>query len=103
MSIAAGRAALAPIMPRETGESFLQWLRRHGQTERAIERFWKTVLVSALNEDLDLISIPYAAQVVRESFLKSPGAGRMGVPTVPLTELYSRAGEYIGTRGGEVR
>jgi len=27
----------------------------------------------------------------------------MGVPTVPLTELYSRAGEYIGARGGEVR
>jgi squalene-associated FAD-dependent desaturase len=103
IAIAAGMAALTPIKPRDTGESFLQWLRRHGQTERAIERFWKTVLVSALNEDLDLISIPYAAQVVRESFLKSPAAGRMGVPTVPLTELYSRAGEYIGARGGEVR
>jgi squalene-associated FAD-dependent desaturase len=103
IAIAAGMAALTPIKPRDTGESFLQWLRRHGQTERAIERFWKTVLVSALNEDLDLISIPYAAQVVRESFLKSPAAGRMGVPTVPLTELYGRAGEYIGARGGEVR
>lgn len=103
LSIAAGMAALAPIMPRDTGESFLQWLRRHGQTERAIERFWKTVLVSALNEEIDLISIPYAAQVVRESFLKSPAAGRMGVPTVPLTELYNRAGDYISARGGEVR
>ena len=27
----------------------------------------------------------------------------MGVPTVPLTELYNRAGEYISARGGEVR
>jgi zeta-carotene desaturase len=103
MAIAAGMAALAPIMPRDTGDSFLQWLRRHGQTERAIERFWKTVLVSALNEEIDLISIPYAAQVVRESFLKSRSAGRMGVPTVPLTELYNRAGEYISARGGELR
>jgi squalene-associated FAD-dependent desaturase len=103
IAIAAGMAALTPIKPRDTGESFLQWLRCHGQTERAIERFWKTVLVSALNEDLDLISLPYAAQVVRESFLKSPAAGRMGVPTVPLTELYSRAGEYIEARSGEVR
>src|SRR6266852_7124062 len=34
MAIAAGLAALTPIMPRDTGESFLQWLRRHGQTER---------------------------------------------------------------------
>ena len=103
MAIAAGLAALTPIMPHDTGESFLHWLRRHGQTERAIERFWKTVLVSALNEQMDLISVPCAAQVVRESFLKSRAAGRMGVPTVPLTELYNAAGEYISARGGEVR
>ena len=98
-----GLAALAPIAPRDTGESFLKWLRRHGQTERAIDRFWKTVLVSALNEEIDLISVPYAAQVMRESFLKSRTAGRMGVPTVPLTELYNRAGDYMMARGGEVR
>ncbi len=103
LSIAAGLAALTPITPHDTGESFLQWLRRHGQTERAIDRFWKTVLVSALNEEIDLISVPYAAQVMRESFLKSRAAGRMGVPTVPLTELYNRAGDYITARGGEVR
>ena len=103
LSIAAGLAALTPIAPRDTGESFLQWLRRHGQTERAIDRFWKTVLVSALNEEIDLISVPYAAQVMRESFLKSRAAGRMGVPTVPLTELYNRAGDYMTARGGEVR
>ena len=102
-SIAAGLAALTPIAPHDTGESFLQWLRRHGQTERAIDRFWKTVLVSALNEEIDLISVPYAAQVMRESFLKSRAAGRMGIPTVPLSELYSRAGDYITARGGEVR
>ena len=94
---------MTPIAPRDTGESFLQWLRRHGQTERAIDRFWKTVLVSALNEEIDLISVPYAAQVMRESFLKSRAAGRMGMPTVPLTELYNRAGDYITARGGEVR
>jgi squalene-associated FAD-dependent desaturase len=103
MAIAAGMAALTPIKPRDTGESFLQWLHRHGQTERALERFWKPVLVSALNEEIDFISVPYAAQVLRESFLKSAAAGRMGVPTVPLTELYNRAGEYISARGGEVR
>jgi zeta-carotene desaturase len=103
LSVAAGLAALTPIAPHDTGESFLQWLKRHGQTERAIDRFWKTVLVSALNEEIDRISVPYAAQVVRESFLKSRAAGRMGIPTVPLTELYNRAGDYITARGGEVR
>jgi squalene-associated FAD-dependent desaturase len=103
LSVAAGLAALTPIAPHDTGESFLQWLKRHGQTERAIDRFWKTVLVSALNEEIDRISVPYAAQVMRESFLKSRTAGRMGIPTVPLTELYNRAGDYITARGGDVR
>jgi squalene-associated FAD-dependent desaturase len=103
VAIAAALAALTPIKPRDTGESFLAWLRRHGQTERAIERFWKTVLVSALNEDIEHVSIEYAAQVMRESFLKSASAGRMGVPTVPLTELYDKAGDYVSARTGEVQ
>ena len=102
ITISAAMAALAPATPPDQGESFLTWLRRHRQTERAIERFWKTILVSALNEDLDRVAVPHAAQVIRESFLKSAEAGRMGVPTVPLTELYSAAGDYIQTRGGEV-
>ena len=102
-AIGRAMAALAPSIPAERGESFLDWLKRHGQTEQAIERFWKTILVSALNEDLDQISVPYAAQVVRESFLKSAAAGRMGIPTVPLTDLYSTAGDYIRARGGEIQ
>ncbi len=103
LAIATAMAALAPLAPRDTGEPFLTWLRRHAQPERAIQRFWKTVLVSALNEDMDRVSVPYAAQVVRESFLKSPAAGRMGVPTVPLTELYRSAEDYIQARGGDVQ
>ncbi len=81
----------------------MSWLHRHGQTEGAIERFWKPVLVSALNEDVDRVSVPYAAQVIRESFLKSAGAGRMGVPAVPLTQLYNAAGDYITARQGSVQ
>jgi squalene-associated FAD-dependent desaturase len=103
LAISRAMAALAPSAPADCGESFLDWLKRHGQTPQAIERFWKTILVSALNEDLDQVSVPYAAQVVRESFLKSAAAGRMGIPTVPLTDLYSTAGDYVRARGGEVQ
>jgi len=103
VAIARAMMALAPTTPRDTGESFLGWLNRHGQTARAIERFWKPVLVSALNEEVNRVSVPYAAQVMRESFLKSAEAGRMGVPTVPLTDLYSAAGNYIRERQGDVQ
>jgi squalene-associated FAD-dependent desaturase len=95
-------AALTLTSQPDTGRSFQDWCQQHGQTKNAIERFWKPILVSALSEDLDLISISYAAQVVRES-MKSPEARHMGVPSIPLTDLYNRAGDYIRARGGEIR
>jgi squalene-associated FAD-dependent desaturase len=103
--LAISRAMFAFLggIPKDTEEDFLSWLKRHGQTERSIERFWKVVLVSALNEDLDRTSVHYAAQVFRESFMKSARAGEMGVPTVPLSDLYRIGGEYIQARSGEVR
>jgi squalene-associated FAD-dependent desaturase len=94
-------AALTLSRQRDTGQSFQQWLLHHHQTTQAIQRFWKPILVSALSEDLDLISISYAAQVVRES-MKSPAARHMGVPSIPLTDLYNRAGDNLGARGGEI-
>ncbi len=102
LGIARAMLALMPSTPADSPESFLDWLHRHGQTDRAIKRFWTTILVSALNDELDRVSVTYAAQVFRESFLKSANAGRMGVPSVPLTDLYNAAGEYIRARGGEV-
>ena len=96
-------ATLTPAIPPDRSESFLDWLKRHGQSGQAIERFWKPILISALNEELDCVSVKYAAYVIRESFLKSAEAGRMGVPTLPLTELYSAAGAYVQARGGEIR
>jgi len=102
LAISRAIAALTLTKQSETGKSFLDWCARHGQTRNAMERFWKPILVSALSEDLDLISVSYAAQVVRES-MKSPEARHMGVPTIPLTELYNKAGDYIRARRGEIR
>jgi squalene-associated FAD-dependent desaturase len=95
-------AALTLKNQPDTSESFLDWCHRHGQTESAINRFWKPILISALSEDLDLIAVSYAAQVVRES-MKTPEARLMGVPSIPLTDLYNKAGDYIRARGGEIK
>lgn len=94
--------ALVPLtltVQQDTGRSFQEWLDQHRQTTNAVERFWKAILISALSEDLDRISISAAAQVIRES-MKSPAARQMGVPALPLTDLYNAAGEYVRTRGG---
>jgi squalene-associated FAD-dependent desaturase len=99
--LALGRA-MVPLMftqQKDDGRTFQQWLVQHGQTSGVIENFWKPLLISALSDDLDRVSVFSAAQIVR-LFMKSPAARHMGVPTVPLTDLYNKAGDYIRARGG---
>jgi zeta-carotene desaturase len=102
LAISRALLALMPALPPDNGEDFQTWLLRHGQTKQAIDRFWAPVLISALNDELDQVSVRYAALVFRESFLKSAEAGRMGLPAVPLSQLYGEAASYIEARGGRV-
>ncbi len=70
LAIARAMFALLERIPEDDGD-FLRWLHSHGQSERAIARFWSPVLVSALNEELRGVSVHYGAMVFREAFLKS--------------------------------
>jgi zeta-carotene desaturase len=95
------RAFMRPVAPEST-ETLGTWLRRNGQTQGAIDRFWRLVIASALNADVDEIALPYAAKVIRELFLNSAHAGAMGMSSVPLSELYAGADKFLRERGGEV-
>ena len=95
------RAMMKPISPDST-ESLADWLRRHQQTRGAIDRFWRLVIASALNADLDAIAVPYAAKVIRELFMNSAQAGAMGMSSVPLSELYASAKNVLEERGSTV-
>jgi squalene-associated FAD-dependent desaturase len=102
--LALGRAMarlLRPVPP-DTDDNLAAWLARQKQTKGAIERFWRPVIASALNSDLDKIAVPYAAKVIRELFLNSAEAGKMGLSTVPLGDLYDRAAAFLRQRGGEI-
>jgi zeta-carotene desaturase len=103
--MALGRAFSAMARPneqRDENESLADWLRRHRQTEGAINRFWRLVIASALNAELEHIAVKYAAKVIRELFMNSAWAGAMGMSTVPLTELYAGAERFLTERGSEV-
>lgn len=69
--------------------TMLDWLREKGQTTRAIERFWRHVLVSAVNEDLDRMAASHGLQVFYLGFLSTATSYEMGIPRVPLGDLYS--------------
>jgi len=84
------------------GISMLEWLRRRRQTPRAIERFWRVVLVSALDEELDRTDARFGVDVFWKAFLSNRTGYRMGVPVVPLADLYEGSKAEIEKRGGEV-
>jgi len=71
--------------------SMLKWLLQKRQSAAAIDRFWKQVLVSAVNEDLDRMAAVHGFQVFWTGFLSRADAYEMGVPAVSLGELYDVA------------
>ena len=82
--------------------SMFEWLRCRKQTPVAIERFWRVVLVSALNEELDRTDARFGIDVFWKAFLANRTGYRMGVPSVPLSELYDGCRTAIEEKGGEV-
>jgi squalene-associated FAD-dependent desaturase len=84
--------------------SMQQWLEEKRQPPRAVERFWRQVLVSAINEELDRMAASHGLQVFRLGFLARKDAYEMGVPAVPLGRLYSGdAWKRIGNVGIRLR
>jgi zeta-carotene desaturase len=68
--------------------TMLDWLKEHGQPPRAIERFWRQILVSAISEELDATAAAHGFQVFRLGLLARADSYQMGVPSVPLGEFY---------------
>jgi len=63
--------------------SMLDWLLEKRQTPRAIDRFWRQILVGAVNEDLDRMAALHGFQVFWLGFLARPDAYEMGVSSLP--------------------
>ena len=91
-----------PGLREAGGISILEWLQRQGQTAGAINRFWRVVLVSALDEELDRTDARFGVDVFWKAFLSNSTGYRMGVPAVPLSNLYDGCKTEIERRGGEV-
>lgn len=89
--------------PGAAGASMLDWLGRMKQTRGAIDRFWRVVLVSALDEELGRMDARYGIDVFWKGFLANRDGYRIGIPSVPLGELYEGCREAITARGGVVR
>ncbi|TVL93061.1 hydroxysqualene dehydroxylase HpnE [Streptomyces sp. SAJ15] len=100
-----GRAALAlrgldPADPALDGVDFASWLRRHGQSPRAVEALWDLIGVATLNATAAHASLGLAAMVFRTGLLSDPAAADIGWAHAPLGELHdTRAGAALDTAG----
>ena len=82
--------------------TMLEWLEQERQTPNAIDHFWRVVLVSALNEQLDRIDASYGVAVFWKAFLSSSEAFGIGIPCVPLETLYASVADRIKQGEGAV-
>lgn len=107
----ADKAAIATAMGQLTyvdrdafvDVTFGEWLQQHQQPASAIERFWSPVIVSACNGEVSCVAASSAMHVFQDGLLAGARASRIGVPTVPLVELYDAAEVTLRDAGGELR
>lgn len=88
---------------RETFHSYLNSIHSGPLTEQTIALFWEPIVISACNLSVRRVAASCALHVMQEGFLATKRASAMGVPAVPLAQLYDGAVDLISRAGGEVR
>lgn len=107
--LAAARAVLGlrridPEDSRADDMSFGRWLRRTGQSERAIDALWGLLSIPTMNVAPDNASLGLAAMVFRTGLLQDSAAGDIGMPAVPLSQLHAEpARAVLDAAGADVR
>jgi hydroxysqualene dehydroxylase len=102
------RASLAlrrldPRDPSLDDRTFLDWLRLHGQSERAVTYLWDLFALPSLNAPASEASLALAVKVFRTGLLERGDAADIGIPLVPLGELHGAAGRRaLEAEGAEV-
>jgi squalene-associated FAD-dependent desaturase len=93
-----GRIAASP------GETVESWLVRNGQSERLRAMLWEPLALAALNQSSRIAAAPPFARVLGQMFGPDRRDAAIGLPSVPLTEMYVEpARRFIEAHGGEVR
>jgi squalene-associated FAD-dependent desaturase len=105
--LAVARAArrLGALDPEEhDGETFASLLRRLGQSQSAIDRFWDVFIRPALNLRSEEVSAALAVFTVQTALLGERDASDLLLPTAPLGEVHGEAaGRTLARRGATLR
>ena len=105
LAIARVTRKLGTLVPAEhEDETFAALLRRLGQSDAAIERFWDVFMRPALNLRSEEVSAAIAVFTVQTALLGQRWASDVLLPTAPLGEMHGEAaGQALGEGGASVR
>ena len=96
-----GAEAVAAQVPAE--QTVSHWLAAQRQTPTLNEWLWHPLAFAALNQSPDVAAARPFVRVLGELFGPSPEASAVGLPNVPLDELYATpAAAFIEGRNGRV-
>jgi squalene-associated FAD-dependent desaturase len=98
LRIASLLARIPRLVPVE--ETFGAFLRRHGQSEAAIARFWEVFIRPAVNLRVDEVQARIAWFTVVRGLRSGRAASDLVLPAAPLGELHGEAaGRALGAAG----
>jgi squalene-associated FAD-dependent desaturase len=105
LGVARTARALGKLDPAEhDGETFGDLLRRLGQSDAAVERFWDVFMRPALNIKSDEASAALALFTVQTALLAGRGASDLLVPVAPLGGMHGdAAAEALEDSGADLR
>jgi squalene-associated FAD-dependent desaturase len=93
-------AVAAEVLPDQTVSD---WLRSHGQSPAICRWLWHPLAIAALNQSPDLAAARPFVRVLAELFGPKVEDSSIGLPRVPLDELYAEpARRFIERHGGRV-
>ena len=84
-------------------QTFYDWLKRHHQSERAIENIWNLIILPTLNDDVRSVNADMALMVIQEGLLKRPRDAAIGYARVGLGSIADvHARRFIQDNGGSI-
>lgn len=103
-ALRAGLMLRGEVLRPDDNETCDAWLSRLGQTPAIRQAFWEPLIWAVLNDDPLVASAAMLVAVLDRAFLGTRDESSLGVPRLPMNELYlDDSVDYVRSRGGEVR
>ena len=97
-----GPKAVADTVPPNL--TVADWLRQNGQSPVLCDWLWHPLSIAALNQLPMVAAAAPFVRVLGELFAPDPAASTIGLPSVPLEDLYGPPAQaFLAARRGEIR